>query len=432
MINIEDSQQHIQSIINLKKPTKRSFGNGLYLKVHQNGSASWIFRYKFGKDRKEIVIGDALIANKQNQSIFEHIHLNYEDALLQALQYKSILKKNNIDPQTTSVQTDSRFETLNDVANDYFANECNEIKFPEIPARKYEKYVKNTIGKMLIADITTRMILDLLRQIKDQGKPTIANDALQMLKSAIFPHVAILGLTPHNPAQVLTNKNAGGKERSRKRYLNLEEIGIVLQVLKQHPQYFSHPNYLAVVLLIIFGCRKMELLSAMWNDIDLEKKTWLIHVSKQAKGNFYEVDVPIPEAVLPIFQQLKVLAHGSKYLFPARKGDPLHSFVCENTLNSALNKMFGCNATKTKKAIPDFLGSAGIKHFVVHDLRRTCKTLMISNGISEFVSERCINHQIKGIEGVYNRHDYFEERKAAFKQIADIIMPLAKIEKSEF
>lgn len=40
------------------------------------------------------------------------------------------------------------------------------------------------------------------------------------------------------------------------------------------------------------------------------------------------------------------------------------------------------------------------------------------------IAERCLNHKIKGVEGIYNRHDYFEERKAALAQWADLLIRL--------
>jgi len=41
------------------------------------------------------------------------------------------------------------------------------------------------------------------------------------------------------------------------------------------------------------------------------------------------------------------------------------------------------------------------------------------------VAERCLNHRIKGVEGIYNRHNYFNERKSALNKLADF---LAEIE----
>jgi phage FluMu protein Com len=52
-------------------------------------------------------------------------------------------------------------------------------------------------------------------------------------------------------------------------------------------------------------------------------------------------------------------------------------------------------------------------HFIVHDLCRACRTLLAKQGTVGHVAERCLNHKLKGVEGVYNQHDYFEERKEA-------------------
>ena len=37
------------------------------------------------------------------------------------------------------------------------------------------------------------------------------------------------------------------------------------------------------------------------------------------------------------------------------------------------------------------------------------------------MSQSCLNHKIKGVAGVYNRHDYFEERRAGLQKWADLL-----------
>ena len=77
-----------------------------------------------------------------------------------------------------------------------------------------------------------------------------------------------------------------------------------------------------------------------------------------------------------------------------------------------------------KNALPNYLGEAGIEHFVVHDLRRTCRSLLAANGVPSHVAERCLNHKIRGAEGIYDRYDYMEERKVALSILAEQIAPL--------
>jgi len=62
-----------------------------------------------------------------------------------------------------------------------------------------------------------------------------------------------------------------------------------------------------------------------------------------------------------------------------------------------------------------------IEYFTVHDFRRTARTHIEALGFPPHIGERCINHKIKGVEGVYNRYDYFEERKQALQALADFL-----------
>ncbi|MCV5830897.1 site-specific integrase, partial [Escherichia coli] len=39
---------------------------------------------------------------------------------------------------------------------------------------------------------------------------------------------------------------------------------------------------------------------------------------------------------------------------------------------------------------------------------------------------RCLNHKIKGVEGIYNRHQYFDERRAALTQWAGLLVALER------
>jgi hypothetical protein len=55
------------------------------------------------------------------------------------------------------------------------------------------------------------------------------------------------------------------------------------------------------------------------------------------------------------------------------------------------------------------------------DLRRTGKTLMKRAGVSRDISERCLAHVIRGVEGVYDRYDYLREKREAFDRLAALV-----------
>jgi integrase len=73
--------------------------------------------------------------------------------------------------------------------------------------------------------------------------------------------------------------------------------------------------------------------------------------------------------------------------------------IVDSTLPVALSKL--------KPHLPD------IDNFTIHDFRRTARTHLASLGVDPIVAERCLNHRIRGIEGIYNRHQYYNERKNA-------------------
>jgi integrase len=64
-----------------------------------------------------------------------------------------------------------------------------------------------------------------------------------------------------------------------------------------------------------------------------------------------------------------------------------------------------------------------VAQFTVHDLRRTCRSLLAAAGVPGHVAERCLNHKLKGVEGIYDRYDYFDERKEALTKVAELVAP---------
>ncbi len=40
------------------------------------------------------------------------------------------------------------------------------------------------------------------------------------------------------------------------------------------------------------------------------------------------------------------------------------------------------------------------------------------------LAERCLNHKLKGVEGVYDRYDYYEERKSALSRVTELVEPI--------
>ena len=66
-------------------------------------------------------------------------------------------------------------------------------------------------------------------------------------------------------------------------------------------------------------------------------------------------------------------------------------------------------------------GDAGVSGWTIHDLRRTARTLLSRARVPTEVAELTLGHSIKGIQQVYDRHKYFEEKAHALAALAQLV-----------
>lgn len=110
------------------------------------------------------------------------------------------------------------------------------------------------------------------------------------------------------------------------------------------------------------------------------------------------------------FKELATLAMGSKMVMPGRYRAGAET-INHSTFNRALGKL------------PE-----GLVRVTPHDLRSTARSHLAALGVSIIVAERCLNHSLGGLVGIYDQHDYMGERRNALNLWA---AKLAALEKGE-
>ena len=65
--------------------------------------------------------------------------------------------------------------------------------------------------------------------------------------------------------------------------------------------------------------------------------------------------------------------------------------------------------------------ASGVSDWRLHDLRRTARSLMSRAGVRPDIAERVLGHTIKGVEGVYDRHTYEQEKAYALEALARLV-----------
>jgi integrase len=377
-------------------------GDGLYLRFRKEDKIpTWRFRYSFAGKSRVMTIGNYVNlsladARKQAKLLSARVSLGFDVA-----SEKQERKKASID----KFEAELNAYTMAKLADEFFENRVmGRWKHPNIVRSRIEKDIKPEIGHLKVEDVKPRHIDELLKKIVKRNAPTMANDVLRWLKR-MFNYAIKRHILDSNPAAAFDNQDAGGKEKSRDRYLKREEVAKLFFTMKT-AKGFSLENELSIKLLLALGVRKGELIGAKWIEIDFEKAQWDLPAMRTKTG--VGISIPLAAPVINWFQELKRLSCGSDYVLPARKlQDRMIPHISESTLNVALTKV-----------------KHGLEHFTVHDFRRTTRSLMSSLKIPSHIGERSINHKIKGVEGIYDNYDYFDERRAALESLANLLVQL--------
>ncbi len=402
------NDKQVKALVRQAVPGRHAVGNGLYLRVSNEGTGFWVVRYTIHEKRREITIG-------------RYPEMSLADAGDETRSVKSAVRK-GIDPLAEKKRPDVvKIRTVDDLAEDWLTNDIEKrLKHPNIPRRIYERFLSHRFGELALERVTPLDVRHAVEAITASGRPTVANDALGYCKQ-LFRHGIRLDLMKSNPAEAFTVLHAGGLERSRDRALTIVELETVFRVFRENADSFTRDNYLAVALLLALGVRKGELIAARWEEFDMDKALW--NLPKERSKTGAGITIPLPSPAIDWLEELRLRACGSEYVFPARRSSKRRGYISDDTLNHALAKLFGQKVRPGEPPANKF-GEAGIDHFTVHDLRRTCRSLLAAAGVSGPVAERCLNHKLKGVEGIYDRHDYLDERREALQKIADQVAPI--------
>jgi integrase len=177
-------------------------------------------------------------------------------------------------------------------------------------------------------------------------------------------------------------------EASRDRVLSDDE----LKRLWQAALKMGFPFGPLVQLLILTGQRRGEVAGMEWAELDLEKGLWTL--PRERTKNDRRHEVPLSEQAIDLIQQLPRIS--DRYAFSINGTAPINSF--------------GKNKDHLDELLPD------MPAWVLHDIRRSVASGMAKLGINLPVIEKILNHvsgSFAGIVGIYQRHDFADEKRNA-------------------
>lgn len=160
-------------------------------------------------------------------------------------------------------------------------------------------------------------------------------------------------------------------------------------------------------LLVLTGQRRSEVGGMTWGEIDLEKRQWTIPGSRTKNGKPHMV--PLSDAAMSIMEKLPRIEGRAGYVFTTSGETPVSGF---SRMKLRLDRLM---STAAKEARGE---NARVAEWRLHDLRRTVAAGLQRLGVAVTVTEKVLNHtsgSFAGIVGVYQVHDYAEEKAVALQ-----------------
>ena len=155
--------------------------------------------------------------------------------------------------------------------------------------------------------------------------------------------------------------------------------------------------------LTLTGQRREEVSGLMWSELDTGFSVWTLPAARTKNATPHVV--PLSEE-MRILLRAQLCLRGTDLVFPGERG----VFAGWSQSKARLDKR------------------SGVRDWTLHDLRRTVATNLQKLGVRLEVTESILNHisgSRAGVVGIYQRHDWAEEKRAALnawgERLAEIV-----------
>jgi integrase len=260
----------------------------------------------------------------------------------------------------------------------------------EMKRCRFAKDVLPAIGDKPLSDIEHDDLWQIIEAKKDAGFASASNHLVPDIK-VFFKWCITYGRTAtglrRNPAVDLIKLS---KDRSRRRTFNLMELRLFVRALAATDDAFAKRLF---SLLLLSGQRIGNVLRARPIQWSAELDAWEIERTKNDEPN-----------VVPLSSWGRALFDGGNaaWVFPSARGKGPrlgHIVVLYRELRARMQAM-----------APE---GYEVKHWTPHDLRRVIRTHMARLRVKREIAERVIAHKPLGVEAIYDRYEYLDEKQDA-------------------
>lgn len=380
---------------------------GLGLQAEPTGTASYFYEYRIG--------GRA--GQNRRFNFLRHSAITTPERARKELEALKQQVRNGIDPKAArdAKVREHTAGTVQAACERYLDTQGGGKRTWHETKRLFKVDVFPVIGATPLPKLIRRDVRALL-DAKAVKAPVftrrVFNDLRVFLKWCVESELILVnpmdGLTPPPPPP------------ARDRFLNDDEI----TAFWEETGIMGWPFGPAFRLLILTGQRLREVCEMRWNEIDFDARVWTIPGTRAPVGKVKKAGgtknklthyVALSKPALAILHEMSAIRRpGAVFVFTTTDHTPIS----------------GYSKAKARLVARMTVALGGpFPHMCLHDMRRTCATGLQRLGYPLEVTERLINHSTGkttgGVAGIYQRHDFAEQRRIALDEWAAHIEALA-------
>jgi len=354
---------------------------GFGVRLRKGGAAMYLVQYKIGKQNRRLSLGRVAgmplaKARAAAGELLAKVRLGIDVAAEKAVRVSEA-------QQTVGVAVTTYLARVEKAAR---PNTHRSIKL-------YLNNYASPLHGLPMKAINRAAIAQRLAAI-DAERGAVVADAARSALSGFFAWAMREGMVEINP--VMATNRPVAKASRRERVLSMDELAAIWQGVEDDD--FGR----VIRLLMLTGCRRMEIGGALWSELDLTNA--VLTISAERAKNRQERAAYLSPAAVDIFASQPQMISRAQVFGQGKDG------------------LAGYDRPKTRLD-----AASGVTGWVIHDIRRSFathmgKTLQVPPHVVECMLGHTSGHKA-GVAGIYNLSVYETEQREALNRWADKIAP---------
>ncbi len=360
-------------------------GDGLYLKVTESESQSWVLRYKLNGKARYLGLGPVSVVG-----LAKARELAAEARLL------ILAGKDPIDQRRAAAVKAAKRLTFDECARAFIADNragWRSVKHPKQFERSLTTFASPVIGALPVDEITVDHALKILSPIWATRTVT-ASRVRGRIETVLDWAKARSYRSGENPATWRGNLKAllpAPRRVHREVHhaaLAYGDVPTFVASLRSRDTVTAR----ALEFLILTATRTSETLKARWTEFDLEARVWSIPANRMKAGAAFRV--PLSDGAMAVLGEMAAV-RSSEFVFPGLKPGQSLGPNALHRLMRGRGTVHGC-----RSSFRDWCGDA--------------------TSFPREIAEGCLAHRVgNSTEAAYKRSDALERRRALMAAWSD-------------